>query len=245
MKQKIYDIPIWDAYGIENIECPMCEVEKNMENSFMDILFDDMLMTPYFAVKLQQYLFCREHFEKLYTYKDKLGLALIVNNFLQCQKDELQSFEGVEANNISKGLISRVKNIFIRKKSKDAKNEKECYLCHKVEENIPDYIEVLIKLWSKNEDFKKLYSKTRGHCLNHYNMLINDCEKYISGKSLVEFKNITVDLQLDNIKRLIDDLDWFVCKYDYRYKDEPWKNSKDALPRCINKLVGNFDKQKD
>lgn len=243
MKQKIYDIPIWDAYEIENIECPLCEVEKKMENSFMDVLFDDMLMTPYFAVKLQQYTFCREHFRKLYIYKDKLGLALIVNNFLQCQKEELQSAKVTKTN--GKTLSYKIKNFFMQKKNNEVKKQKECYLCHKIYENIPDYIEVLIKLWSKNSDFKDLYSRRRGHCLRHFNLLMEDSEKYLTEKSREEFKSITVNLQLNNTNRLIEELDWFVRKYDYRYKEEPWKNSKDALPRCINKLVGDFNEQKD
>jgi hypothetical protein len=241
MKQKIYDIPIWDAYGIENIECPMCEVEKNMESSFMDVLFDDMLMTPYFAVKLQQYTFCREHFRKLYIYKDKLGLALIVNNFLQCQKDELQVQPDGTGNQKSQSLAKKIRNVFSKKKHIHTRTDKRCYLCEKIDENIPDYIEVLIRLWNKNADFKNLYSKSKGHCLRHYNMLITDSEKYLSEKSYREFKSVTVGLQLDNTKRLIDELDWFVCKYDYRYKEEPWKNSKDALPRCINKITGHFN----
>lgn len=31
------------------------------------------------------------------------------------------------------------------------------------------------------------------------------------------------------------DLDWYIDKFDYRYKDEPWKNSKDAIERTITK----------
>jgi hypothetical protein len=38
------------------------------------------------------------------------------------------------------------------------------------------------------------------------------------------------------MKRVKEDLDWFIDKFDYRYKDEPWKNSKDALPRMLQKV---------
>ena len=40
----------------------------------------------------------------------------------------------------------------------------------------------------------------------------------------------------DAKQRVADDLEWFIDKFDYRHKDEPWKNSKDALPRAMNKL---------
>lgn len=32
-----------------------------------------------------------------------------------------------------------------------------------------------------------------------------------------------------------DDVEWFICKNDYRYKEGPWKNAKDALPRVLTK----------
>ena len=38
------------------------------------------------------------------------------------------------------------------------------------------------------------------------------------------------------MKRVIDDLEWFIDKFDYRYKDEPWGDSKDALQRALRKM---------
>ena len=44
----------------------------------------------------------------------------------------------------------------------------------------------------------------------------------------------------DNMERVNGDLSWFIDKFDYRYKNEPWKNSKDALPRGIIKIGHTF-----
>ena len=41
---------------------------------------------------------------------------------------------------------------------------------------------------------------------------------------------------IDNLKRVDSDLNWYIDKFDYRYKDEPWKNSKDAIERTILKV---------
>lgn len=240
MKQKIYDIPVWDAYGIENLECPLCKIEQKMERDLMDILFDDMLMTPYFAVKLQQYCFCSEHYRRLYVYKDKLGLALIVNNFLQCEKENLEKQLKTKFAGKKISLINKIRTV-LKPEKKQVEMKKKCYLCEKIEENMPDYAEVLIKLWSKNDDFKKLYSNAKGHCQKHYDMLMQMSLQLLSQTKVHEFSGITAEMQLENTKRLIEELDWFVQKFDYRFQDEPWKNSKDALPRCINKLTGNFN----
>ena len=35
-----------------------------------------------------------------------------------------------------------------------------------------------------------------------------------------------------------EDVSWFCRKFDYRYYDEPWYNSRDAVERTVNKLRG-------
>ena len=42
----------------------------------------------------------------------------------------------------------------------------------------------------------------------------------------------------DNLRRVKGDLDWLIAKYDYRNAGADWKNSKDALPRAMEKLEG-------
>ena len=44
----------------------------------------------------------------------------------------------------------------------------------------------------------------------------------------------------ENLQRLYEDLDWFCDKFDYRYKDADWKNSKDALQRGMQKAAGGY-----
>ena len=41
---------------------------------------------------------------------------------------------------------------------------------------------------------------------------------------------------MDNMKRVRDDLEWLIKKFDYRYANEPAGNSKDAIPRAIVKI---------
>jgi hypothetical protein len=40
------------------------------------------------------------------------------------------------------------------------------------------------------------------------------------------------------MRELADDLEWFTLKFDHRYADEPWKNSRDALIRGMALLAG-------
>ena len=42
------------------------------------------------------------------------------------------------------------------------------------------------------------------------------------------------------MERVNGDLDWFIKKFDYRFQNEPWKNSKDAIQRSILKTNSLF-----
>ena len=37
------------------------------------------------------------------------------------------------------------------------------------------------------------------------------------------------------MKRVRDDVAWFINKFDHKYANEPWKNSKDSLTRAMVK----------
>ena len=40
------------------------------------------------------------------------------------------------------------------------------------------------------------------------------------------------------LERIQEDIDWLIEKYDYRNGDKDWKNSKDAVQRTMQKIVG-------
>ena len=57
------------------------------------------------------------------------------------------------------------------------------------------------------------------------------------GDNLTSFIDALNNVYFDNMERVNEDISWFIDKFDYRYKNEPWKNSKDALPRGIIKTA--------
>ena len=67
----------------------------------------------------------------------------------------------------------------------------------------------------------------------------------LSGKVQENFLNDITTVYLDNMKRVKEDLDWFIQKYDYRFRDEPWKNSKDAVERSLVKLNSIYKKKEN
>ena len=59
----------------------------------------------------------------------------------------------------------------------------------------------------------------------------------MSGQILNDFVEQTNRLYLENMKRVRDDVEWFINKFDHKYADEPWKNAKDSLTRAMIKTA--------
>ena len=55
-----------------------------------------------------------------------------------------------------------------------------------------------------------------------------------------EYGRAAVQSDGTELARIQEDIDWFVEKYDYRNKDANWKNSKDAVPRTMQKITGGY-----
>ena len=64
---------------------------------------------------------------------------------------------------------------------------------------------------------------------------------HISGTKQKEFISTLDTVYFENMQRVIDDLEWFIDKFDYRNENEPWKNSKDAVQRSILKTNSYFE----
>jgi hypothetical protein len=105
-----------------------------------------------------------------------------------------------------------------------------------------NYLETLIALWNKDDIFKRLYEGSKGFCIPHYFAVLDLAEHTLKNGSTADiFKESTLSIQENNLERLQEELEWFISKFDYRFADEPWKTSKDALIRTIQKLVGNYN----
>lgn len=240
MKQKIYEIPIWDAFSVKESECPICIIEKKSDDDFIDALFTEMVMDVRLNPQLvKDYDFCHNHFEKLYRYPDKCGLAVLTNRILYSKRQSLKNISTVKNTQKKIGF----KTFFSKDDNVTQNNHaKECLLCSRLEKDMDNYLETLINLWLKEDKFRQLYASSSGFCFEHFHQVLNLSEKVISnGSKLQEFNAVTLKLQDENLARLQEELEWFISKFDYRFANEPWKTSKDALIRSIQKLIGNYN----
>lgn len=255
MKEQIYTIPVTEAFSVE-CECPLCVLHRKLEDENIEYVLGPSLMEPDGRIETNEKGFCQRHFEQLYNkQQNKLGLGLIIDTHMQEQNKNLtKAFEEAKTLLDKDSNLSSLQNLTNRFKSKkDAKTgtdiliaaieqlEHKCAICDKLERTMDRYIDVILYLYFEEQDFAKTFDSKKGFCLYHFKDLLEGARKYLSPKQAAVFTENLAKIQLENFDRIQKEVNWFTKKFDYRYNDAPWGNSKDSLPRSIEKLVGYCD----
>ena len=115
------------------------------------------------------------------------------------------------------------------------KLENSCFICERIENTYQRYLDTIFHLWKKDPGFQTKVRRCKGFCVYHYGQLYDLAPTQLKDKELNDFLRTIDDVFFANMQRVNDDLEWFTQKFDYRFKDAPWKNSKDAIPRMIIK----------
>lgn len=100
------------------------------------------------------------------------------------------------------------------------------------------YCEVITHMYFTEKEFRQRFDGGLGFCMPHFGMLIRAAKKNLSGAKQEEFLGSVVRMQLANLRRIEGEVEWFTKKFDYRNQDADWGNSRDAVPRSIEKLTG-------
>jgi hypothetical protein len=85
MKERIYTIPVTEAFG-QDCECPLCVLEKKMENDALEYHLGPAMMEPDSRVETNRTGFCARHFTKMYNMQqNRLPLGLVIDTHMQEQ----------------------------------------------------------------------------------------------------------------------------------------------------------------
>lgn len=249
MKEKLYTIPLMEAFEQES-ECPLCYVKHKLEENALDFTLGSCASYMESDVRDQtdKAGFCREHFEKMYTYGNTLGNAHILQTHYKKTNQELSRLLKDYTPGRS-DLLSRLKKSSSRESSPLIdwlrKREHSCFICSQIEDTYKRYLDTLFHLYKTNPEFSGCLKSSRGFCLTHFGDIVEEAPKKLNSSQLESFFAILFPLMEDNMKRVEDELSWLIDKFDYRNQDAPWKNSKDALPRGMQKLKGGCYSQED
>ena len=206
----------------EGGECPLCAIEKIVQEQFLHEFLNDAVMEDNTRIKVGKKGFCAKHFDMLFARQNKLSVALQV---------------GTRAEKIAP-FISTVKSAgAAKKRAKEIEDAaKTCVICDLVEESMIKYYKTVAQMFVHEKDFYKMLFSCKGFCMHHYAELL----KYSSsaGFGVKEYLSVLSSAQQKNFARVQDELKAFCDSHDYRNAYKPLGDAENALPHARIKLYG-------
>ena len=232
MKEQLYTIPVNDAFQ-SDCECPLCKMKKELEQNAIEYTLGPSYMEDDNRAMTDEAGFCEKHIQNLYQQKNRLGLALILSTHMAKVTKDLQK---LSKENVSTGKsILKKKNETTGLGSYVSDLEKNCFICSRINNTFERYIDTIFHLYKKDASFSDKIKNSKGFCTYHYALLFDRASDFLSKEQLNSFISDINHAYFSNMERMQEDIEWFINKFDYRYQNEPWKNSKDALPRAVLK----------
>ena len=238
MKYTLDTIPVLDAYKT-GCECPLCKLRIASEDSYVDSMLGAAYMEPDCRVRTNEVGFCTRHFQLMYDRRNRLGLALMTHTHMQEVIASVKEILSADAP-ARGGLLASLRGT----KSEDGAPQRirarmsGCVICEQLENAINRYAYTIAQLYGTNSEFKAMFDESKGFCLPHLALVLEMAEKTLSGEALRTFREAVKAVELPNLTRIEGELEWITLKFDYRNTDKPWGNSRDAVERAVNKLMG-------
>ncbi len=230
--EQIYTIPVnetFDAFrGKSECGCPVCALYRKLQENELDIILGASMMEPDIRIMTNKEGFCGTHFDMMFSRQNRLGLALIMESHLDKVKSDI-SDKGLTSLLTGKGNLP-MKSLERLKKS--------CYICRRTEHHMKNMISTIVLLYQSDREFVKKLKEQPYFCLPHYGEIISYAKNKLSKKEFSDFYSDISALELSYLDTLQNDVSHFCKKFDYRYQDEPWYNSKDSVERTIKFLSG-------
>lgn len=112
-------------------------------------------------------------------------------------------------------------------------------VCKKVDEAMERYTYTMLHLFKNSEEFRRKLGESRGLCLHHLRQSVEIANAKYNSAITAEWLKFIMPVEYKAFERLDGELDWFIKKFDYRYREEPWGTSEDSLVRSLQKMVGD------
>lgn len=224
MPEKIYTIRITEAMK-EKDGCPICRIRAAVETDEITRILGAAMMEPDVRNQTNKKGFCGAHYQKLLEHGNRLSLALMMGTHLSERfQDTYVKSRTLKKTTDAKKLASSLR----------AQN-KTCYLCERIRDYMDHCLDAFIYMFAHNEDFAEVIKEQPYFCDEDTAFLMEMAQKKLSKAKGSEFASLISDINAQYYQTIMEDIDWFCKKFDYRYRNEDWKNSKDA-PERLGKL---------
>ena len=225
MRYHIDTIPVWDAAKIDG-ECLLCALQRRVELQQIEYSLGASVMEPDVRIQVNKKGFCQHHQRMLFKGDNRLGHALMLESHLTETRGRLNK----AFNDIRKAASGNSQEL-------DALCS-TCIVCNAIEDNMNRYLHTFFHLYQNDSEFRKHFAHSKGVCLPHAVQLLKLAPQELPSRELSAFADLICNLETEAFDRIQGDVSWFIKKFDYRFQAEPWKDSRDAVERSVNKLRG-------
>ena len=230
--ERIYTIPVNEAFDASMADpacvCPIFALYRKLEENELDLILGGSMMEPDVRIRTNQLGFCGTHFDKLFIRKNRLGLGLILESHLNEVKEKLS------ARRLSGLFSGRAATV----QEEAARVSSSCYICERIEHNLSGMLATVSVLFEEDMAFRKKVAAQPWFCLPHLERLLESGKRNLPKKLYADYATAVIAPVDRYLEALSGDVSWFCKKFDYRYGEEPWYNSKDAVERAIAFLSG-------
>lgn len=245
MKETLYTIPLSEAFE-EHDECPFCFIERKLEQDSIEFILGAAYMESDIRSETNKHGFCRHHHKMMFDYGNSLGNAIMLHSYFKILNQDLTK-KMQKTTPGKNSVLSKFKKTKTEPEAKNTslssfirKKEQDCFVCNRLKKTYERYLDTFFFLLKSDSDFYKTIKESKGFCLHHFADLMNMAEHKLNSTQLAQFQETVFPLMLENLNRVEEELAWFIEKFDYRNRDADWKNSKDAVPRGIQKITGGY-----
>jgi len=234
MANHIHTIPVLDALRGPG-GCAFCRMQEKLESDVIQFIMGPAYMEDDVRTETNKVGFCASHLKAMYKEQNRLGLALMLHTYIKrLDKDT----NGIINGRLPQKFFGKDPNgVLPRLQAHLTKTNESCYVCKRANDTFDRYISTFFHIWGKGGEDARLIESQKSYCLPHFIQLLQELEKEGRGKR-EKYLDHLLPLWQKITQELETDLDWFVEKFDHRNANEPWKNSKDVLPRAMEFLGG-------
>ena len=222
-----FTIPVNEAFEASAADphcgCALCALYRKLEEDELDLILGASMMEPDIRIRTNEKGFCRTHYDMMFVRKNRLGMALTLESHLDELRREIR--DGGLGSGQGNKPIKRISAL-----------EADCYICERISRSFENMVDTAVYLWQNDEDFAPKLKAQPYFCLPHYRKLLEYGQRRLGKKKQPEFAAQCAHVVETYFDTLREDVSWFCKKFDYRYADEPWNNSKDAVERAFKFL---------
>ncbi len=246
MKEKLYTMELTDAVKAGD-ECLFCWLERKLEQENLEFVLGSSYMEGDIREETSKKGFCRHHTKLMYDYGNSLGNAWIMKSRLEYVNREWKKQMEKDTPEKKAGFLKR----FSRSGSMEPQGavstaeawirseEEHCYVCSRMKKIYGRMLDTFVYLLKEEPEFGRLLMESKGFCLPHFADILHVCGEKLKPEERQVWIAKLGQLMERNLDRVQEDIDWLIEKYDYRNQDADWKQSRDAVQRTMQKLVGS------